>query len=73
MFVDRALTANGTKMQVWTCYGNTAQQWVLRSDGSIFNPPSGRCLDASGRGTANGTPMIIWDRLGLPNQLWSVR
>src|SRR5882762_682110 len=37
-------TANGTVVQIYDCNGTAAQQWQVRSDGSILNPSSGRCV-----------------------------
>ncbi|GAB3831411.1 hypothetical protein GCM10027610_021500 [Dactylosporangium cerinum] len=55
----------------------SAQQWVVNGNGTIVNPASGKCLDATGRGTANGTGLQIWDCYGGPgtqsNQVWSLR
>jgi hypothetical protein len=38
-------TANFAKVEPWGCNGVGGQQWVARSDGSLYNPQSGRCLD----------------------------
>jgi glucose/arabinose dehydrogenase len=40
-------TANGTGLVVWPCGSGDGQRWVLRSDGSLFNPGSERCADAA--------------------------
>ncbi|MFF9490361.1 RICIN domain-containing protein [Streptomyces sp. NPDC014676] len=46
-------------MQLWGCNGADGQQWRHRSDGSLRNPQSGRCLDITSGGTANGTKLQI--------------
>ena len=42
-------TADGTKIQLWTCNGSGAQNWTPQSDGTLRNPQSGKCLDVSGQ------------------------
>ena len=63
-------TANGTLIQVATCNGNTAQQFTLRSNGSLLNARSGRCLDIAGWNNANGAGLHLWDCTGGANQSW---
>jgi Ricin-type beta-trefoil lectin domain len=58
--------ANGSPVILFPCNGNRAQDWVHRRSGSLVNPQSGRCLDASPTG------MIIWDCHGGANQRWGV-
>jgi O-glycosyl hydrolase len=65
-----AATTDGGKVEIYDCVGTAAQQWRVRSDGSIVNVGSGKCLDATGNGTANGTPLEIWTCDGGPNQVW---
>jgi hypothetical protein len=65
-------TANGTITWLWTCNGSGAQQWVAHADGTLRNPPSGRCLDASGASSADGTQLHIWDCLAAANQKWTL-
>jgi Ricin-type beta-trefoil lectin domain len=64
--------ANGSKVQLWDCKGVGGQQWVVRADGSIYNPQSGRCLDDPSGSTADGTQLQIWDCNNKPNQIWHV-
>ncbi len=62
-------TANGTKVQVWTCQnGNANQNWTLYPDGSVRN--FGKCLDLNAYGTTNGTRVQLWDCTGASNQVW---
>ncbi|GAA4258158.1 hypothetical protein GCM10022255_077770 [Dactylosporangium darangshiense] len=49
---------------------------VVNAGGTIVNPNSGKCLDASGRGTANDTQLQTWDcYVGgtQSNQVWTIR
>jgi hypothetical protein len=45
---------------------------VPRSDGSLYNPQSGRCLDDPAGNTASGTQLQIYDCNGLWTQVWHV-
>jgi hypothetical protein len=62
-------SANGTKVQLWTCDGSPAQQWTL-SNGQILGP-GGACLDVTGNTSTSGTPVELWGCWGGPNQQWS--
>jgi hypothetical protein len=61
-------TANGNKIQLWTCgNGNANQIWHVVPDPSgianlytLVNGTANKCLDTSGS-TANGTQLTIWD------------
>jgi Ricin-type beta-trefoil lectin domain len=66
--VSGANTANGTRIQLWTCNGTNAQQWTIGSDGTIR--ALGKCMDVSGAGTANGTRVQLWDCNGTGAQSW---
>ncbi|MFD8071001.1 PA14 domain-containing protein, partial [Streptomyces parvulus] len=48
--VDNSMTADGTKVQLWTCNGTGAQQWTRADDGTLR--ALGKCLDVSNGGTA---------------------
>lgn len=64
-------TANQTPVQIYSCNSSAPnQQWVLRADGSVFNPASGRCLDAPSGAT--GVQLQIYDCNGGPNQKFSI-
>ena len=54
-------TENGTPVQLWDCNGTGAQVWQGRPLGQLYNPASGRCLDAFEQKVAEGTPLHIWD------------
>ncbi|WP_430790305.1 PQQ-dependent sugar dehydrogenase [Actinoplanes sp. G11-F43] len=68
--VSGAGTADGTKIQLWTCNGTGAQNWQL--NGQVWrNPASGKCLDAAGGATANGTKAQLWTCNGSGAQNWA--
>ncbi|AEY85529.1 chitinase [Streptomyces hygroscopicus subsp. jinggangensis 5008] len=64
--VAGATTGNGTAVQLYTCNGSAAQQWDVRSDGTIR--ALGKCLDVASAGTANGTRVQLWDCNGSAAQ-----
>ena len=64
-------TANGTKVDLYTCNGTGAQVWQHQSDGALYNPQSGKCLDDTGFGGA-GTQLQIWSCTGSTNQVWTL-
>jgi lysophospholipase L1-like esterase len=66
--VNGASTANGTKVQIWSCNGGVNQLWSAAADGTLRS--MGACLDAAGLGTANGTKVQIWACSGGANQVW---
>jgi hypothetical protein len=37
----------GNILQIYDCHGGNNQKFVQRTDGTIFNPPTGKCLDGS--------------------------
>jgi hypothetical protein len=64
-------TANGTKIQMWTCDGNTAaQNWTLNSNGSISINGSSSCIDITGANFNNGTLIQLFSCSGGSNQQW---
>src|ERR1044071_876610 len=68
--VAGASTANGTKIQLYTCNGTNAQQWTLADNGSI--QALGKCMDVTAAGTANGTKVQLYDCNGTNAQKWTV-
>jgi Ricin-type beta-trefoil lectin domain len=73
--------ANGTKMQLWDCWGGNNQKWnampaknpdqTVSADGTMRNIQIGRCLDADlGTIGTNGTKVQLWDCWNGPNQTW---
>ncbi|MFI5527117.1 ricin-type beta-trefoil lectin domain protein [Kitasatospora sp. NPDC051853] len=75
MDVINAQAFDGNQVQLLTCKGlggNGAQQWLVRADGSLYNPLTDRCLDLSGFDTGSGTRPTIWHCIsGQANQVWS--
>ncbi|GAA2376330.1 hypothetical protein Cme02nite_09800 [Catellatospora methionotrophica] len=65
--VDNAGTANGTKIQLYTCNGSAAQRWS-RVGGTL--QALGKCLDVDNAGTANGTKVQLWTCNGTASQVW---
>ncbi|AKZ60013.1 putative secreted glycosyl hydrolase [Streptomyces ambofaciens ATCC 23877] len=69
--VDNAGTADGTKVQVWTCNGSAAQSWTVAGDGAL--KALGKCLDVSGGGSADGTRVQLWTCNGSGAQRWAAQ
>ncbi|MFD7445060.1 ricin-type beta-trefoil lectin domain protein [Streptomyces sp. NPDC059909] len=67
--VAGANTANGTRVQLYTCNGTAAQRWTVGTDGTVR--ALGKCLDAAAAGTADGTRVQLWDCNGTGAQRWS--
>ncbi len=61
-------TADGTKIQLWTCNGTGAQQWTLPGDNTVR--ALGKCLDVRSSGTTNGTITWLWTCNGSGAQQW---
>lgn len=65
-------TANGTRVQQWTCNGTGAQRFHFTAvDNGIYkieNPQSGKALDVRDVRTDDGAPMQIWQYGGGANQ-----
>ncbi|MFJ7329943.1 ricin-type beta-trefoil lectin domain protein [Streptomyces cyaneofuscatus] len=68
--VAGASSANGTAVQLYDCNGTGAQQWDVRSDGTVR--ALGKCLDAKDGATANGTVAQLWDCNGTAAQRWGI-
>jgi chitinase len=66
--VAGASTANGTKVDLYTCNGTGAQQWT--HSGNTFRA-LGKCLDVTAAGTANGTKVQLYDCNGTAAQAWT--
>ncbi|MEV5432366.1 PQQ-dependent sugar dehydrogenase [Streptomyces sp. NPDC052701] len=67
--VDNAQSADGTKVQLWTCNNSTAQTWTLPGDDTLR--ALGKCLDVSGGATADGTKIQLWTCNGTGAQKWT--
>ncbi|KAJ3221425.1 hypothetical protein HDU81_010643 [Chytriomyces hyalinus] len=64
---------SGTKVVLWTCMGNSNQNWIRYSDGTIRSQEKGLCLESAGvDSTGNGNLVQVWECTGAPNQQWDV-
>jgi hypothetical protein len=62
-------SADGTKVQMWTCTGSAASQnWTMASNGTV--QINGKCLDITGGSTADGALIEEWTCNGGSNQQW---
>ncbi|CAL9332784.1 lectin [Streptomyces sp. enrichment culture] len=69
--VSGASTADGTRIQLWTCNGTAAQRWTVAADGTF--QALGKCLDVAGGGTADGTRVQLWTCNGSGAQKWAAQ
>ena len=60
-------TANGNKVDIWTCNGTVPQEWTF-SGGALS--VQGKCLDDSSQG-GNGAVLVIWTCNGHAAQTWT--
>jgi predicted alpha-1,2-mannosidase len=67
--VSNSGTADGTKVQLWTCNNTNAQTWTVPGDGSL--QAMGKCLDVNQSGTVNGSLVQLWTCNGTGAQRWS--
>jgi hypothetical protein len=63
-------SADGIRVQVWDCDGQSNQKWRSNIDGSIIAVGANKCLDAPNYSTANGVKLQIWSCTGATNQRW---
>jgi glucose/arabinose dehydrogenase len=66
--VAGSATADGTRVQLYTCNGTAAQTWTVT--GTTLRA-LGKCLDISGGGTADGTVVQLWTCNGSGAQNWA--
>ena len=50
-------TANGTRIQVWSCTGKSNQNWTVVQDGTLRT--GGKCLETVGNSTASGSQLQL--------------
>ena len=72
MDINGGGTADGTAVDLCDGNGTAAQVFIPQSNGSLYNPQSGKCLDDTGWSTTPGTQLQIWDCTGNANQQWSL-
>ncbi|MEH0985288.1 ricin-type beta-trefoil lectin domain protein [Micromonospora sp. CPCC 205556] len=65
--VSNSGTADGTKIQLWTCNGTNAQKWSRV--GNTYQA-LGKCLDVDNGGSADGTKVQLWTCNGSGAQNW---
>lgn len=63
-------SANGTKVQLWTCLNDASQNWTIQPDGTIRI--NGACLTPQGTGSIlpNGAKLQLWHCFGGASQKW---
>jgi beta-glucosidase len=66
--VASANSANGTKVDVYTCNSTSAQSWTVESNSTL--QALGKCLDVTSGGTANGTLIDLYTCNGTGAQVW---
>jgi type 1 glutamine amidotransferase len=66
--VSGANTADGTKIQLYTCNNSAAQSWTVQAPAIRA---LGKCLDVSGGGTANGTKVQLYTCNNSGAQSWA--
>jgi type 1 glutamine amidotransferase len=63
-------TADGTKIQLYTCNGTGAQTWTV--SGSTLRA-LGKCMDVAGGATADNTRVQLWTCNGTGAQNWAAQ
>ena len=71
MDINGGGTADGTTVDLYDCNNTAAQVFIPQSDGALYNPQSGKCLDDTNWG-GSGTQLQIWDCTGNANQHWNL-
>jgi beta-glucosidase len=66
--VAGANSADGTKVDIYTCNGTNAQQWTVESNQTL--QALGKCLDVVSGGTANGSLVDLYTCNGTGAQVW---
>jgi glucose/arabinose dehydrogenase/PKD repeat protein len=64
-------SADGTKVQLYTCNGSTAQNWTVTPGGTV--KALGKCLDLAGAGTINGTKAQLYTCNNTGAQTWAAQ
>jgi len=71
MDINGGGTANGTTVDLYDCNNTGAQVFIPQSNGELYNPQSGKCLDDTGYG-GSGTQLQIWACADTANQQWNL-
>ncbi|MGW4873874.1 PQQ-dependent sugar dehydrogenase [Streptomyces chartreusis] len=69
--IDNAGTADGTKIQIWTCNNSGAQHWTVGTDNTL--KALDKCLDISEGATADGTKVQLWTCNNTGAQKWAAQ
>jgi len=64
-------TADGVKMQIYTCNTGNANQQFTTGGNTIAWTGKGKCLDLTSGVLTNGNVMQMWTCTGGPNQVWN--
>jgi chitinase len=74
--VAGAGTADGTRIQQWTCNQTAAQRFRVEDLGAglarLVAPASGKCVDVQGAGTSDGTAIHLWTCNGTSAQVFRI-
>jgi hypothetical protein len=57
-------------VDLYDCNGTGSQVFIPQSNGSLYNPQSGKCLDDPNSSTTEGTQLQLWDCNGSNAQQW---
>ncbi|MEV4349022.1 ricin-type beta-trefoil lectin domain protein [Actinoplanes sp. NPDC049596] len=68
--VDGGATTDGAALQIYTCNGTAAQQFVLTAAGDLVNPQANKCVDIAEWKPDNGALLHLWTCVGGANQKW---
>ncbi|WP_236028210.1 ricin-type beta-trefoil lectin domain protein [Paractinoplanes lichenicola] len=68
--VADAATNDGAAVQIYTCNGTGAQQFVLSAAGDLVNPQANKCVDIAEWNPNNGAVLHLWTCVGGANQKW---
>ncbi|WP_328351121.1 ThuA domain-containing protein [Streptomyces sp. NBC_00445] len=69
--IDNAGTADGTKIQLYTCNTSAAQRWTVADDGTL--QALGKCLDIDNAGTTDGTRIQLYTCNNTGAQKWAAQ
>lgn len=65
-------TADGAAVQLYTCNGTKAQQWVHTSARDLTNVGADKCLATKDNASGDGTPLQIRTCSGAVTQKWTL-
>ncbi|WP_374351473.1 ricin-type beta-trefoil lectin domain protein [Chitinimonas sp.] len=68
--VDHQGTANGTRVQLWSCNQTKAQNWIHIPRTGEIRGMAGKCLDVQNGDTDDYTPVQLWECNGTKAQQW---